>query len=253
MVMYMRNNNKTLIMSILAILSIVLVTLGISLAFFNYIGEGVQENSITTGSITFIYTETSGVGNGINIEDAFPISDEEGIKEERYFDFKIESKVSRSDIEYEIVAEPTINSTLPLDAIKLYLTEVNDEDETVLESCLDNNKVKTLDQYNDTTIENAKGKTIYQETILRNTKGYTKNFRVRLWVNEDIDWASDGYIGTSGSIRINAYANSDRSMASTNPTNPQDTNIERITANNKYLFLETEEENIDYTLTVPKK
>ena len=253
----MKNKKRSLVISFLVILSVLLVTLGVSVSFFSYMKKGEKENSIKLGSITFKYTENENVGNGITITDALPISDDEGkiqSGEGKVFDFKVESNLSRSDLEYEIVAEPISNSNLPLDAMKLYLTSIDDDKEEEIESTInENGKVKTLDEYSDTTIKNATGKTIYQETILRNTKGYLKNFRARMWLREDLDWTDEKYMGKSGAIRINVYANSDHSMASTDTTSPDDIRIERVTANKKYLFTSVTNEEYQYELTVPNE
>ena len=250
----MKNRRQTIIV-ILGILSLLLVTTGVSLAFLNYT-KGETENSIKLGAITFKYTENSKVGNGITIEEAWPISDEQGkaqIGEGKVFDFKIEANLSRSDLEYEVVAEPTEDSTLPLDAIKFYLTDITNGTEEEVSYSLDNEgKVKSLDEFIDTEIKNAKGKTVYRETILKNTKGYLKEFRVRMWINEEVEWTEE-YVNTTGAIRINVYANSNRSMASTETTTPVDTKVERVTANNKYLFEEVIGEEYQYTLTVPNE
>ena len=253
----MKNKKRSLIISFLAILSVLLVTLGVSVSFFSYMKKGEKENSIKLGSITFKYTENENVGNGITITEALPVTDEVGKIQSgtgKIFDFKVESNLSRSDLEYEIVAQPTENNTIPLDAVKFYLTNVTDGTEEELLSTIDENgKVKTLDEYSDTTIKNATGKTIYQETILRNTKGYLKNFRARMWLREDLDWTDEKYMGKSGAIRINVYANSDHSMASTDTTSPDDTRIERVTANKKYLFTSATNEEYQYESTVPNE
>ena len=74
-----------------------------------------------------------------------------------------------------------------------------------------------------------------------------------MWIAEDIDWADEKYMGKSIAVKINVYANSERNMASTETTTPADTSLERVTANNKYLFKKEEEhqEEYQYTLTVP--
>ena len=61
------------------------------------------------------------------------------------------------------------------------------------------------------------------------------------------------YMGKSGAIRINVYANSDHSMASTDTTSPDDIRIERVTANKKYLFTSVTNEEYQYELTVPNE
>ena len=206
----MKDKKRQVILVSLLMISLLLVTLGVSVSLFSYVRKGSTENSVKLGSITFKYTENSNIGNGIMITEALPVTDEVGkiqSGEGKIFDFKVESNLSRSDLEYEIVAEPISNSNLPLDAMKLYLTSIDDDKEEEIESTInENGKVKTLDDYSDTTIKNATGKTIYQETILRNTKGYLKNFRARMWLREDLDWTDEKYMGKSGAIRINVYA-----------------------------------------------
>ena len=240
-----------------SILILLVVTVGTSFAFFNYAKKGTTENSIKLGEITFKYTENGTNGNGITITDAFPISDEEGktkTDKGNYFDFKVEANSTRSNIEYEVVAEPTKNNTLPLDAIKFYLTELNNSEETVIDSCLNaDGTVKTLDKFTDTTITGQTGKTIYQETILTNTKGYLKQFRARMWIRDGLDISDEKYENKSGQIRVNVYANADRSTAATDTTTPEDTRVERVTANNKYLFTAVTNEKYQYELVVPNE
>lgn len=206
----MKDKKRQIILVSLLMISLLLVTLGVSVSLFSYVRKGSTENSVKLGSITFKYTENSNIGNGIMITEALPVTDEVGkiqSGEGKIFDFKVESNLSRSDLEYEIVAQPTENNTIPLDAVKFYLTDVTDgTEEELLSTIGENGKVKTLDEYSDTTIKNATGKTIYQETILRNTKGYLKNFRARMWLREDLDWTDEKYMGKSGAIRINVYA-----------------------------------------------
>ncbi len=204
--------NKQLFLTVTLVLVLLLITTGVSVAFFNYVKEGTTENSIKLGTITFKYTENSNLGNGIIIKDAFPISDEEGkiqIGEGKVFDFTIESTLSKSDLEYEVVAEPTEESNLSLDAIKFYLTDITSGTEVEIANSISNNRVKTLNQYSDTLIPNVTGKTIYQETIVKNTKGYLKKFRARMWVTEGLDWSDENYMGKLTAIKINVYANSE--------------------------------------------
>ena len=73
--------NKYKLIIFTGIITLLIVTLGVSYSIFNYAKQGEKESSITTGSITFIYTENDNVGNGIVLTDSFPISDEEGKSE----------------------------------------------------------------------------------------------------------------------------------------------------------------------------
>ena len=69
---------KNLVVLSFALIALIVITVTVTYAFFNYAQAGTTDNTLETGSITFIYTETSTVGRGINITDAFPITDTEG-------------------------------------------------------------------------------------------------------------------------------------------------------------------------------
>ena len=58
----MKNKKKQIIITLIAIISLIVITVGVTYAFFNYAKEGTTDNTIQTGSITFLYTEVSGVG-----------------------------------------------------------------------------------------------------------------------------------------------------------------------------------------------
>ena len=75
----MNKKSTGLLLSILGVLSLVLITAGVTYAFFSYTKEGETANTISTGTITFYYDEQEAEGNGIKIENALPISDKEGI------------------------------------------------------------------------------------------------------------------------------------------------------------------------------
>ena len=107
------NKKKNLILTLLAVLTVILITGGVTYAFFSYAKTGTTDNLITTGSITFLYTEVDGVGNGISIQNAFPISDDKGkvlTKTNEYFDFKVTSKTGNDKIPYEVTARKSIDS-----------------------------------------------------------------------------------------------------------------------------------------------
>ena len=71
-------DKKKILLSVLGILLIVLATAGITYAVFTYTKLGTTENTVTAGTLKFLYTENTGVGRGINISEAFPLSDEVG-------------------------------------------------------------------------------------------------------------------------------------------------------------------------------
>ena len=70
----MENNSKQAVLSIVGIAVLVIAVVGVSFAFFTYSKAGTQNNTLTTGSIFFNFTE----GNAINLTNEFPRSDTSG-------------------------------------------------------------------------------------------------------------------------------------------------------------------------------
>ena len=180
--------NKKLYVSLIAVISLVLITVGITVAFFSYSQDGSTENTVETGSINFIYEEVNKIGNGISIEDAMPVSDADG-KAGSYFDFKVTSNTSVQDIAfpYEITARVVDGSDDLSDYVKVYLTKVsgNSEEEKVLSIYSDlSDSTNTLaQQYGD--------KTLYESEIPAGARNYVENYRLRMWLNNN---SSDGSV-----------------------------------------------------------
>ena len=70
----MENNSKQAVLSIVGIAVLVIAVVGVSFAFFTYSKAGTKNNTLTTGSIFFNFTE----GNAINLTNEFPRSDTSG-------------------------------------------------------------------------------------------------------------------------------------------------------------------------------
>ena len=122
----MKNKKKYVMLTLAAVISFILITVGVTYSFFAYIKEGTTDNTIKAGSISFIYEEVNKMGNGIKIEDALPTSDTEGKASTNYFDFKVTSTTAATlDIPYEITTRITDGSDDISQYIKLYLTKVN--------------------------------------------------------------------------------------------------------------------------------
>lgn len=217
-----KKNRRVLIVSILAILFLVVLTVGVTYAIFTYVGKGQTDNIIKTGEISFLYTENGNSGNGISITNAFPISDADGKKQfgdYRVFEFSITGKTSsNADISYEITARKVSDSSdLPDNFVKLYLTDYNGVNETPLTSTYDdsNSRVLTFADLKKSKYEKTDSeKTLYNGIIPRNTNNYEKIFRLRMWLNDEIDLSPDSdsttgtskYSNMSFSIKVNAYA-----------------------------------------------
>lgn len=68
------NSSKQVLLSVLGIAVLVIAVVGVSFAFFTYSREGTTNNTISTGSVVFQFTE----GQAIRLTNQFPISDELG-------------------------------------------------------------------------------------------------------------------------------------------------------------------------------
>mgnify|MGYP007038202795 CR=1 FL=1 len=184
---------KKEMIALVLLLSIATIFLGISVAIFNYFGKGTNNNVIQTGKIVFSYSDAdfgSYEGNGVNIVNAYPISDEKGkssIKTNEYFDFTITASTTNTDLAYEIVANKGDNSTLEEDKVKIYLTEFDGNNE-VPTSITGTSVVPTYSELKNTTNGLLKGKTIYFGTVKAGEVAYGKKFRFRMWLSDkDVD------------------------------------------------------------------
>ncbi len=211
------NKKKTMLLTLISILTLTLITLGVSLAFFNYMKKGTTENSVKTGTITFLYTEVDAKGAGISIEDALPMTDEQGKAQTgngNVFNFKVTSTTTKDvSIPYEVTARQSKDSTLDNKMVRIYLTEVDGNTEKQL--LLDN--YNNLNQTSQSLVKaGVIEKTIYTDTVPASSTNYEKNFRLRMWVDENTDFSpvkdDNGndtypYNGKTFTITVNVYSN----------------------------------------------
>ena len=233
----MGKSKKKVLFALLGCVGIVAATIGVTYAFYTYSKNGIVENSITSGAITFHYQEVSGIGNGIALNDALPMSDELGKAQTgtgKVFDFRITSRtMSKIAVPYEITARLTGDDIGSI--VKVYLTRVKDgvEEEVLL------SKYSELTQ---STNELANGhieKTLFTAIVPPNAT-YNESYRLRIWIDEQTNFSGipttkyycDGtevseadynacsgeattnteleypYNDKSFSLQVNAYANS---------------------------------------------
>ena len=201
----MKNKKKQIIITLIAIISLIVITVGVTYAFFNYAKEGTTDNTIKTGSITFLYTEVSGVGKGISLTDAYPIADSIGkvqTGEGKVFDFKVTSNISmNSNIGYQVTARKKTGSTLANSAVKVYLTEVNGTEQELLLS-----KYSELDISDKVDSSKYDERILYEATVPANTKNYEKNFKLRMWVSDDTDFTDGSMNDKTFTLTVNVYA-----------------------------------------------
>ncbi len=199
------SKKKQVLLTLVAIISLIVITVGVTYAFFNYAKEGTTDNTIKTGSITFLYTEVSGVGKGISLTDAYPVADSIGkvqTGEGKIFDFKVTSNISmNSNIGYQVTARKKTGSTLANSAVKVYLTEVNGTEQELLLS-----KYSELSQTDKVDISKYDERILYEATVPANTANYEKNFRLRMWVDENTDFTDGSMNDKTFTLTVNVYA-----------------------------------------------
>ena len=201
----MKNKKKQIIITLVAIISLIVITVGVTYAFFNYAKEGTTDNTIQTGTITFLYTEVSGVGKGISLTEAYPVADSIGkvqVGEGKVFDFKVTSNISmNSNIGYQVTARKKTDSTLSNSAVKVYLTEVNGTEQELLLS-----KYSELSQTDKVDGNKFDERILYEATVPANTANYEKNFRLRMWVSDDTDFTDGSMNDKTFTLTVNVYA-----------------------------------------------
>ena len=201
----MKNKKKQIIITLIGIISLIVITVGVTYAFFNYAKEGTTDNVVKTGGITFLYTEVSGVGKGISLTDAYPVADSIGkvqVGEGKVFDFKVTSNISmNSNIGYQVTARKKTGSTLANSAVKVYLTEVNGNEQELLLS-----KYSELDQTDKVDSNKFDERILYEGTVPANTANYERNFRLRMWVSDDTDFSDGSMNDKTFTLTVNVYA-----------------------------------------------
>ena len=193
------NNSKQILLSVLGVAILVVAVVGVSFAAFSYSKTGEKVNTITTGTITMSYSETT---NGINLTDALPMTDEVGkaLKDEnQYFDFTVKADITGdTTINYAITATKESDSTLPEDGVKLYLTNMdNTADTQILAPTKFNAIPKTgAGEASGAPQDQAK---LHTGTF---TASATHAYRLRMWVADDYEVS-----GTSKTfkVRVNVY------------------------------------------------
>ena len=196
-----KKKSKQIVLSILGILSLVLITAGVTVAVFTYTKLGETENTITVGTIKFLYTENTGVGKGIQITNAMPVADSVGMAydtEGYVFDFSITGENSGTEaIPYEVTLRQKADSTLANNIVKVYLTDMTgDADTEIVAPTLYSALTQTTVDVGD-NIE----KTLTSGTVDGGVMNYAKDFRLRMWIDEDADFSAiDHYKDTAGNV-----------------------------------------------------
>ena len=199
------NKKKTLILSMIGLIGLIIVTIGITYAIFTYTKLGTTDNTLTSGTLKFLYTENTGVKTGIKLTNALPISDTQGKVldgDNNVFDFLIEATNTGTEaIPYEVTLRKKSTSTLAEENVKVYLT---DRTETTEKEELEPTNFNKLTQTN-IDVGSEIEKTIYNGTVNGGETTYQKDFRLRMWIDEQSNQSDIN--GKSFTGMVNVYSN----------------------------------------------
>lgn len=194
-----KNSSRSLWLIILCIFILIIAVIGISFAAVFYSKSGEKVNRISTGTMTMSYSENT---NGINLTDAYPTNDEIGKalnEENQYFDFTVSASMGGNVvINYIITAIKEVDSTLPDNAVKVYLTDIGNGDSQILAPT----KISDLSVTNGNQIGAPDGQYVLTTGNFNTTS--SRNYRLRMWVASDYVLPD---FSQTYKLRINVYGN----------------------------------------------
>lgn len=193
------NSQKKVLLSVLGVAILVVAVIGISFAAYSATVDSSKTNSIATGTIMVSYTEPS---NAINIIDAMPMSNDNGIAlsgTNKTFDFTVSTQATNAlTVPYTISLTKVDTSTLGDDQVRVYLTKGGED---VLAPTL----VSDLDNYAGRT----GSKTLYTTQDVYTSTGEeakTTSYVLRMWVDEEVT------VDASSSLSYKAKVNVDSAV-----------------------------------------
>ena len=141
-----------------------LLVIGISYAAWRFFTYQEENNRVTSSCISISLTD---VTDGIRLENAYPISDAEGMETSPYT-FTI-TNTCNTFLSYEVI---------------LGVTEETTMNASYMAAVLDYNAIKTLDQYETKTMDGYKEGYILQKGSL--SPGDEVTYNLRLWMDESV-------------------------------------------------------------------
>ena len=220
----MKNKKKDFIL-ILIVFVLLIAIVGISYAAFNYVGTGQKLNTITTGTITMEYVESTNV---ISMNNALPTTDSTGktrLKAGEYFDFTVKSSIAgNTDINYEIAAKEESGNTFSGSNIRYYLTTVDaNGKETEVMAPRTYYEEPSGNGY---TGRPADMMSLYTGNL--NQQGTTEvKYRLRLWVDESYNPQNDNG-GLVYKVKVNVYGQTSDTVAQAEDTYCKDNGFTKL-------------------------
>lgn len=192
---------------VVLIFSLVLLVCGITYAICSNLILGTTNNILEAGMLRFSFNEDAFLGNGINIENALPISDERGKilnSTSQYFDFSVNALATIAPLSYQVLVIKQDNSTFNEENIKIYLTLLNGNNEIPSPLVLRGSKVITYDQLQNSN--NNEGKVVYNGVVTKSESEYSQDFRLRMWISEGTDVIGEEFSNKVFSVKVKVVA-----------------------------------------------
>lgn len=192
---------------VILVFSLVLLVFGATYAICSNLILGTTDNILEAGMLSFSFNEDAFLGNGINIENALPTSDERGKilnSTSQYFDFSVNALATIAPLSYQVVVIKQDNSTFKEENVKIYLTLRNGTTETPSPLVLDGSKVVTYNQLQNSI--NNEGKVVYNGVVPKSESEYNQSFRLRMWISEGVDVVGESFSNKTFSVKVKVVA-----------------------------------------------
>lgn len=189
-----KEETRELLLSVFGVALLIIVITGVTYAIYNYTSLSREENILTTGSIQLEYLESD--TNIIKIDNALPITDEVGRKQNEYFDFTLKATIAgTTTINYDLYAEEIpVQNELDYRDVKLYLEELN------------GNEYKSVLEPKIYSMNDEKGMLLYSSSFVNgdNKKNIiSKKYRFRMWLADSYKYDD---VARSFKVKVNVYS-----------------------------------------------
>lgn len=191
---------------VILVFSLVLLVIGVTYAVCSNLILGSTENILQAGTLKFSFNEGTFNGNGINIQNAMPITDNSGKllnSTSQYFDFSVNAMATIAPLSYKVLVVKQSNSTLNDENIKIYLTLKDGSNEIASPLVMNDSRVLSFNELK--SFGNNNSKIVYTGIVEKSPSEYNQDFRLRMWVSEDTVVDSD-YPGKTFSIKVKVVA-----------------------------------------------
>ena len=215
------NSSKQILLSVIGVAILVVAVVGVSFAFFTYTATGTKNNVITTGTLTFTFSEEN--GSYITLLNQFPIATNTGKAltsgEHGTCEFYIKGNIpSGQTVSYNVYAikgddtltDDTYDSSVQAGVtlagktrfdnshVTMYVeVEPSAQDAAVIQNGYDTPKAIGADI-------NADGLLIAKGTITGNGAEVNTKYTVRMWIDSSVVTVNDQNGTTTGPVYTSA-------------------------------------------------